>query len=831
MAYITQPINSEVRLSPFSQRLLQYGIEDSRLYLSKATNSLLIPYTRGYRDKFHPDNFTGSENKLGHVGAGEFTGSKTKISYYDRKDCILDGLLNDLTIENGVAIVKVQPGQCIVDNTILVFPFETELDIPLDQLNFSGDTVRLILSVNYQWMEVLYEQPPLLKLTLIDINDSLNYGPDSWELRNDRLVISYFDINVTNNQFINYNPEPCYKFTTDYIEIKNTIYEVGPPIAFLRNFREYSENTYTKKLITWTKPCIDPEGLLENQIDLPLEYIADPSSPIIGILFDINYNPNEVFKPRFYPNKDLALYNKTLDFYVDLNTQGEETGLIRIQVGEGAIVPRLLPTMPIGTLRFDFNKAIEGTNISIVPSIVTGTFNNGTTTNINFQPRIYPVEKSIDFPPLLQYNFQPANVNFGHVELEDNMHLYFEMNGVSQHILLDSTIVNKLKTQPKIEQIITPDLKLYLNSNNELILEALNDRIFFTDCLIYNDLKTHKKLYFKETTDPTSEDWIISNQEYCWEPTDYDVLNISFNTNGSFDHYSFILTPKDIQFLKSNIGLFVQIPSVKLKVFDVKYDIINSKSELTIKISDAYKGTGPGKYEITNAVLTMKDGSGISDRLPLVKDYRSAEQIYDLTEIGISGNKETGIDKLIYTLKSDPTDTKILEFDEDIIKVLKNSVYGYREQGIYLTIDSITNRLHIKPIEYNDDFVNTLFKDCWIDENYPSIAPSVWMMTDFISTKPVGNDDFVEDPNLVYSTNWTVGDLNDQTSGERDFYTVVDISKFRTKDVTIQVQKNNFVVNPMGIEILPDEEIVKIWMPESFVFEKPMAQLKIIAIG
>ena len=46
---MTQPLNTEVRITPFSQRVFQFGTDDWRLYLSRATNGLLIPYIYGYR--------------------------------------------------------------------------------------------------------------------------------------------------------------------------------------------------------------------------------------------------------------------------------------------------------------------------------------------------------------------------------------------------------------------------------------------------------------------------------------------------------------------------------------------------------------------------------------------------------------------------------------------------------------------------------------------------------------------------------------------------------------------------------------------------------------
>ena len=208
MSYITQPINSMVRLSPYSQRLLQYGTSDSRVYLSKATNSLLNPFVLGYSDHVPPkDQFPTA-----------------KYDYIDRTSVIVDGCNSTYEINNGELVVTISPGQVICDTTLLIFPQETILSVELDQIS--------------------HEQPPRLRLMLLDPSDTFTYGPDDWETRLDRLVINVFDVDKSTNNVTSYNPKPTKKYNHQWISIKGLPYEVGPNISFLDNFADFTEDRY-----------------------------------------------------------------------------------------------------------------------------------------------------------------------------------------------------------------------------------------------------------------------------------------------------------------------------------------------------------------------------------------------------------------------------------------------------------------------------------------------------------------------------------------------------------------------------------------------------------
>lgn len=806
-AYITQPLNSQVRITPFSQRLFMYGNSDSRLYLSRATNSLLTPYIAGYRDYRLPEN------------QDDFA---VKLKYSDRLDCIVDGLNNDVKLNNNTLTVTVGPGQCIVDTTLLVFPEETELEIPLNLIKIQGNVMRVILSVNFQWLETLYEQPPRLKLTLIDPDDPLNYGPDIWETRIDRLVISTYDINLTSLEIYNSNPEPTLHYSVEFINIKNVPYEIGPAIQFLQNYTRYVDQYYIKREVVWTKPCIDPENLKENQITLPIEFVSNTNAPIIGLAFDIRYDPTLIYNPKFSSNSALLQLNKTVAFDIDLSQDGEETGLIRIQVGENAINTTLLPSILIGLLTFYFNSAApDGTTVTLNIENIIATYNNATTSGLPLQLRTDPVTKEREHAPILTYNFQPADINFSKLRLEANLRLIFMINGIYQELVLTTNILSELTLNKKAA--INSDLQYVLSDDGELIIEALNDNIKFTSPTIKNGSGTENVLALTQDLSQVDDSWNIQNTYYYWNPQPYDLLTLTFNGT---DVQTFILQEDDVNKMINNPGTYVVFPSVDIQIFEVKYDVVEGKTVFNIKILDSYKD----QYTITKGNLKINNGSGIIDTSPIIHDYRAEEHIYDLKDIDLSGNAEDGIDKLLFKDSINNIDDELV-FNDNIMQVLQNTNYWYKEKNLQIKRDSVTNYLHIRTIQYDGKLEYTKLKDVYIDVGYPTVAPCLWMQNSFISTRPVGKIDFIEKPGINYSTCWTLGDLSSQTGGERDFYVEFELKEVNSRDVVIQIQEDGFVINPMAIQFIDNTKMVRVWMPESFVFNNSDKQLKIVIIG
>ena len=814
MSYITQPTNCQVRLSPFSQRLLQYNITESNIYLSKATNALLNPYLMGYYNNDNTDI-----NRLPNPVA--FPRSNKK--YTDRLDCIIDGLDNEFKLYDNILECTISPGQCIVDQTLLIFPEETKLDIEIDSIAYTTDIARCILSVNFQWLETLYEQPPRLRLMMIDPNDPLTFGPDIWETRIDRLVISYFDINLKDtSKFTNYNPKPAQNYEINYININTVPYEVGPNIIFLISFADYLRRNYVRKKIVYTKPCLIPEGLIENEITFPLIFFNRPTGmldPIIGLRFDIKYDPKEVHNPKYVPNKQLLSLTKVTDVYVDRDSYGVETGLLRIQVGENNYTPTIIPDIELGNLTFYFNyNAPLGTNVTLSIENVTITYSNATVSNLNFIPRSDPVTKTNLQAPALTYNYQQAQINFGSINLENNQHILFYLNGVLETIDVTDDVINDLTSNSIYHINNQLDLE-YDNTIKELKLNALDANITFTNPSIINNIATDKQLRFiAGTSDPSV--WEINNNYWYWIPTEYDLISVTYNLT---DAQTYLLTDVDLAQLTANIGVWITIPSTVDKILQLQYNIVGVKPTLSVRINPTFAST----YTITNLVYTMKNGSGLSSQLPSIKDYHRAQHLYDLSGIVLDPGDYIEYNDTTYNVD----ETVVLT--EDIINILKTDKYGYKEDNLHIYINS-SNMLVLEPLVYDSKFNKSLVYDFYIDELKPDNTqrPCLWFKNSFISTRPVGTVTFVEDPDKTYATCWKQGDLNWLTAGERDFYSIIDISDLNdTELVHVQVTQDNFIITPQAVEVLLKQHQIRIWMPESFVFKDPIPQLTVYILG
>lgn len=808
MAHIAQPENCQVRLSPFSQRLLQYNITESNIYLSKSSNALLNPYIMGYYGDRLPDS-------------SRFP--RSHLKYTDRLDCIIDGLENEFTLYGDILECIISPGQCIVDQTLLIFPEETKLDISINTIEYSTDIARCILSVNFQWLETLYEQPPRLRLMMIDPNDPLTFGPDIWETRIDRMVISYFDINLVNRQvYKNHNPIPAENYIVEYININTVPYEVGPNIIFLINFVNYIHKHFARKKIVYTKPCINPEGLKENEITIPITFFNKETGtldPIIGIRFDIIYNPAEIHFPKFVSNKRLLDLTKVTNVYVDKNSLGIETGLIRIQIGENAYTPTIIPDLELGQLTFYFNSAAPaGTVVNLNIENVTLTYSNATVSNLRFIPREPETVETNLQSPVLTYQYQQAEVNFGSIVLSNDQHLLFYLNGVLEAFSITDDVLSNLSTDGYHD--LNTQLRLtYSKDEEELHLFGLDANITFTNPSIINDIATDKKLSFASDSASPGE-WIISNKYWYWIPTEYDVISVVYNLT---NYQTYALTNVDIAQLTSNIGMWVIIPSADDHILQLQYMIVGTKPIVKMRINPTFASD----FTLTSASYTMKNGSGLISHVPSIKDYRRAQHIYDLTGIDLNEGDFITYEDNIYN------EEKTVTLTADIIDVLRTDTYGYKDGNLRIYIN-VANRLTLEPIIYNTDFINSFVHDEFLNYHYPEASdrPCIWFKNTFISTRPVGSLTFVEDRDKVYATCWQQGNLNWQSAGERDFFCTIDISDLNnTELVHVQVVQNNFIITPESVELLLPQHQIRIWMPEQFVFQDPMDQLVIYILG
>jgi len=221
MNNIVIPTNYKCELTPFSQRLLQYDLDQSKLFLTRSANFFLNSYTFGYDLDEKP--FDGVITSLGPV---------LQRRYQDRTECILDGFKTSISIDGTLATVKCSPGTCIIDTTMISI-FEP-IVLTFDILNNYIENGNLLITLAYKWNESILENKPVFKLFMVS-NDGIAFLPSStpWTRLVNELIINKFTFNISNDildvdTLRNYNPIPTHKSNKEFILIKNMIYEVSP---------------------------------------------------------------------------------------------------------------------------------------------------------------------------------------------------------------------------------------------------------------------------------------------------------------------------------------------------------------------------------------------------------------------------------------------------------------------------------------------------------------------------------------------------------------------------------------------------------------------------
>lgn len=861
MAYIEQPINSQIFLTPHSQRLLQYSTTDSRVYLSRATNTLLHPYTFGYYDFRLPD-----KNEYPAV----------KLLYTDRTCAIVDGMINEYDYDtiNNIFKVKISPGSVISDSTLLVFPNECELDVDLTTMAGYGftdlDKVKIILSVNYQWIETVYQNVPTLKLTMLDVNNSFISRPDTWQTKCDRLVINVFEIDITTGEVNSLNPIPAENYEKRWINIGNMPYEIGPQIAFLENFNNYLEKHYAKKQIVWTQPVLNPETLKENMVSFPIQYFKDEkpgAKPIIGIRFDINYDPKFLHYPRFVWNADITTKypNKLKTIFVDHLPSGEETGVLQLQIGDstassttgGTLDLTELESIELGELTFSFNKdSPEGTicNISFPPTDIFFTHNDASTTTPTpgkslFVQRIDPIRnETVISSPAKSETYQPASINFGKCSLSDKLFLAFNLNGVRQKIYFDSTMITNLRGGLELDY--NSDIKLLLNANKELVVEGKKKNLVLDDGYLTNNANDHKRIPFKLSSFGGQPCWMFDASNFYWLPRgDNDRIIFTLSSKPG-NPQTYTLSMADLTSLMTTPMTWITFPTAGLdfSAIELFYIPITSDpahantAEIYVRLPSTISAANP----LSSVVLYAENGSQFCDHIARPSIYKASTNDFELIKIDL-----TPEDYIEYEEVGGSGKQKLI-ITQDIFDLITSDPYGYIEGNLRITIDSTTTYLHCEPVSYNTTYNYFAFINVSYDENRPDPTqyPCIWSKDTFISTRIVGNPTFVKDKDKEYSTPWELYSIStpgsvgsgtsytpvnlDGTGGERDFYTVVDLTQLSNlrnyEDVIVQCYCNNQQIQPELVEIL-DDNTLKIWMPETFVFKTPMDQIKIIIVG
>lgn len=329
MANIIQPLHSAVKISPYSQRLLQYSIEDSKVYLSKATNSLLTAFTYGYDENFFADT----------------TSYDHSLEYQHRDSCILDGLTTEYELSCNVLNVTVNPGALIVDSTLLMFPEPTTLDLDLGGYGVDGNCGKVAISVQFQWVDSVYEMQPKLRMVYIDPDDDYDVTPSGWWTDQDKLVICYFDYdkdsgNVIPDSLIHHNPSPFTNINKSFITIKGYPYEVGPLPKFWYNILDSIEINYSKRYVYVIPGCVDPTGLEESTVSMPVYLTNVEDVDLLSVRFNVEYDNTLVENPQIERGQAAIDAGKNATFTVNGSNDilsVDISGPNSLIIGDGAL--------------------------------------------------------------------------------------------------------------------------------------------------------------------------------------------------------------------------------------------------------------------------------------------------------------------------------------------------------------------------------------------------------------------------------------------------------------------------------------------------------------
>ncbi len=213
---IAQPKNYEALVTPFAQRLLQFGVEDSKIYLSEAANAVFRSFTNG------------------------FLPEETDRAYNTRKHAILDGGYVETSLD-GTSLIKItlKPTTVIADLVLLVFPEDTTVDIDVDQLDTDGE---ILLFLNYQYRQTVYENKPLIKALYYD---GTTFTPNNFESHRDSIILNKITFEKTGGVVTKINcstEDPYYQTIKRFMNINGDDYEISPLASiWYRIIKQYNE--------------------------------------------------------------------------------------------------------------------------------------------------------------------------------------------------------------------------------------------------------------------------------------------------------------------------------------------------------------------------------------------------------------------------------------------------------------------------------------------------------------------------------------------------------------------------------------------------------------
>jgi len=219
--YMSQPHNYKALITPFQQRMLQFGVDDSKIFLSEAANAVFNSFTNGY------------------------TPDETDRSYESRNHAILDGGYVEATLD-GTSLIKVtlKPTTLVADNVLLVFPEDTTVDCDVEEL---GDDGEILVFLNYRYIQTVYENRPFIKALYYD---NISFTPDEFEPALDSIVLTRISFEKTDGvvtKITSSITDPYKQIKKNFITINGEDIEIAPLAGLWYRIIEGYQNIHARK--------------------------------------------------------------------------------------------------------------------------------------------------------------------------------------------------------------------------------------------------------------------------------------------------------------------------------------------------------------------------------------------------------------------------------------------------------------------------------------------------------------------------------------------------------------------------------------------------------
>lgn len=251
--YIRQPRNYKSWVTPFQQRLLQYGVEDSKIYLSEAANAVFNAFTNGYSPE------------------------ETDKGYETRKHAILDGGYIETSLD-GTSLIQItlKPTTLVADGVLIVMPEDTMVDCDVEEL---GDDGEILVFLSYQYIQTVYENQPFIKALYYDnvsFTPELNLdGTPTFNPVTDGMVLTRVSFEKTDGvvtKITSSITDPYKQIKKNFITINDEDIEIAPLASLWYRIVEGYQNIHARKQ---TFTIEDP---IEWQQEVPNFDIGSPGT-------------------------------------------------------------------------------------------------------------------------------------------------------------------------------------------------------------------------------------------------------------------------------------------------------------------------------------------------------------------------------------------------------------------------------------------------------------------------------------------------------------------------------------------------------------------------